>query len=151
MKKITASAKLVIIYTKSQFLGLFSISSPPHWYGRTSLAKTTKEIPRDGIWLPKEMLVRVITCSDHSSAAWKQMTWCSEIKVFSHCIRLFSLVGGQEARSAFGRHLLFRLYLTTSVSELGMHLCHINPASIALQAHRFPPVSTQPPVFLRGY
>lgn len=97
------------------------------------------------------MLARVITCSDHSSAAWKQMTWCSEIKVFSHCIRFFSLVGVQEACSAFGRHLLFRLYLTTSVSELGTHLPQINPSSIALQAHRFPSVSTQPPVFLRGY
>ena len=103
-----------------------------------------KQIPRDGIWLSKEILVRVITCLDHSSAAWKRMMWCSEIRVFSHCIRLFSLVGGQEACSAFGRHLLLRLCLTTGVYPALTHLLQINPPWTALQAQRSPSVLIHP-------
>lgn len=93
----------------------------------------------------QEISVRVITCSDHSSAAWKQMMWCSEIRVFSHCIRHSFLGGWPGGPLCIGRHLLFRLCLTTSVSVLGMHLLQTNPASVELQAYRSPLASIQPP------
>lgn len=93
----------------------------------------------------QEISVRVITCSDHSSAAWKQMMRCSEIRVFSHCIRHSFLGGWPGGPLCIGRSLLFRLCLTTSVSVLGIHLLQINPASVELQAYRPPLASIQPP------
>lgn len=83
------------------------------------------------------MSVRVITCSDPCSAAWKQMMWCSEIRVFSDCIRLFFLSGWPGGPALCGRHLLFVLPNLKFV-RAAYASPQVNPAQTALQGTQVP-------------